>query len=299
MSNWDMTVKKIDKLVFIDEGNYENKAMSILKAVGNLRLIGDTGVAKTTLVHHLAGKHNWKLFEEQLSQESSRWDLLGCDTLVKGSTEVRGGIIYQWLMTKPESPDQMIVLYLDEYNHANPSVTTLLNSLTDFRGKIRIPEFSKDYFRLPNHKLIISMNPAEKSGYTGTFLTNIAQARRFESIRMEYLNITSELKLLTGQKFNDGGFELTPQKADYRIIRKLVELAQKTRTLYTSGKLSMPITTGNLLNYIKIYELGLGEEELLEVICAMFRYDESSKIISVWGEVERKVARTSGGKADE
>jgi len=139
------------------------------------------------------------------------------------------------------------------------------------------------------------MNPSEKSGYTGTFLTNIAQARRFESIRMQYLSITSELKLLTGQNTEDSNMDLTPVKANYRIIRKLIELAQKSRTLYSGGRLSMPITTGNVLNYVRIYESGLGEEALLDIITAMFRYDESAKIESLWGEVERKVARMGDG----
>ena len=39
---------------YIDEHGYIEKAKMILDVTGNLRLVGDTGAGKTTMVHRLA-----------------------------------------------------------------------------------------------------------------------------------------------------------------------------------------------------------------------------------------------------
>ena len=51
VANAGIYVKQIE---FVDEHGYIEKSRAILEVVGNLRLVGETGTGKTTLVHKLA-----------------------------------------------------------------------------------------------------------------------------------------------------------------------------------------------------------------------------------------------------
>jgi len=253
--------------MFVDRWGLERKALVILKTVGNLRLVGETGTGKTTFVHYLVVKHDWKLYEFSLTTDTSRWDLIACDTLEKGSTRVRTGIVTKWLM---DDSDKIKVLHLDEFNYAQPNVLTLINQLADFRKSIWIPELEREFKRTEKHYLIISMNPFEKEGYTGTFRTNIAQMRRFETLVLDYLDMRTEVKILT-KILND-----------YEFCRRLVEFANKVRTNYKEGNLSTPITTGNLINYCRMKKEGLDEKEIVEIACNLFLEEERSKVKALW-----------------
>jgi MoxR-like ATPase len=161
---------------FIDEHAYIYKCKLILKVTGNLRLKGDTGAGKTTLVHRLAELLGLPLFEMVLTSRTTNWDLLGTDVLQAGSTNIRNGIVLEWLLSEDGG-----ILYLDGFNYADPSIVALLESLADFRKSVWIPELRKTFIRSDKHLLVISYNPSEKSGYSGTYLENIATIRRFEA----------------------------------------------------------------------------------------------------------------------
>lgn len=245
---------------FIDENHYIKYAKAILKQVGNLRLVGETGVGKTTLVYKIAEELNTPIYEIVLTRDVSRWDLLACETLEKGETKIRDGIILLWLKNKG-------ILYLDGFNYAEPNIISLIESLADFRGTVWIPELKQQFKRSENHYLIISYNPSEQVGYQGTYTTNIATMRRFEGLIIDYLKPTSETKLIN--KIAD----------DYDFSRRIVELANKTRTLYKEGNLRTPLTTGNLINYAKLYKNeNLGFEDLIEIICSLYTVDEQTTI---------------------
>ncbi|RLI97817.1 MAG: hypothetical protein DRP00_03375, partial [Candidatus Aenigmatarchaeota archaeon] len=252
---------------FVDERGYIRKAIAILKAVGNLRLVGETGTGKTTLVHKLAEELNVPLFETVLTEDTTRWDLLACDVLKGGETKTRDGIVLKWLKNHG-------ILYLDGFNYARASILSLLESLADFRGSVWIPELGKTFKRTEKHYLIISYNPAEKSGYSGTFLSNIATIRRFEGLIVDYLSPLRETKLV--QKYCGGNYE---------VSRRLVELANKTRELYRRGKLRTPLTTGNLINYGKLYsEHNLSLEDILDIILSLYPEEERETILRLFEE---------------
>lgn len=257
MSVNNHNIKK--NVIFVDEYNYVAKAKAILETVGNLRLVGETGTGKTTLVHKLADEYDAELYEIVLTRDITKWDLLACDILAKGETKTREGIILQWLMSNSKKPK---ILYLDGFNYAEPSILSLVEPLGDFRGMVWIPEVSKTFKRTDKHYMIISYNPSEKSGYSGTFLENIATIRRFEGLIIEYLSPLKETKLIQGFCGND-----------YDFARKWVEIASKTRALYKEGKLRTPLTTGNLINYAKLKE-DLAEDDLIEIASSLFPEEE-------------------------
>lgn len=256
-------------VVFVDEWNIVPKCIAILKCVKNLRLVGETGTGKTTLVHYLAEKLNVPLFEHVLSIDTNRWELIASDVLQKGETKVREGIVLMWLKAEKG------ILYLDGYNYAPPNVTSLIECLSDWRGSIWIPELQQTFKRGEEHYLIISMNPYEKAGYTGTHQMNIASMRRFETVWCYYLSIRKETEYL--MKFYK----------NYRWVRKLVEFANKTRTLYREGKLTMPLTTGNLINYCLLKKEGLDDRDIIEIASGHYLDEERPVVKRLWEEEER------------
>ena len=246
---------------FVDEHGYTEKCRAIMEVVGNLRLSGETGCGKTTLVHKLAELLSVNLYEIVLTRDITKWDLLSCSELKNGSTETREGIILQWLNNKDGG-----ILYLDGFNYAEPSIISLIESLADFRGNIWVPELSKTFIRTAKHYLVISYNPSEKSGYSGTFIENIATIRRFEGLLIDYLSPQKERQLIT--KFS----------GKYDFSAKFVEIAKKTRTEYENGKLRTPITTGNLINYGKLYKNGMAEEDIIEIASSLFTAKEERNL---------------------
>jgi midasin (ATPase involved in ribosome maturation) len=258
--------KVVTNIEFEDEKGYMPKAIAILKAVGNLRLVGETGTGKTTLTYAIAQKMNKALYEVVLTRDISRWDLLACDILKDGKTMTREGIILKWL----KNPNGGI-LYLDGFNYGENGVVSLVESLADFRGNVYIPELGETLTRTPQHYIIISYNPTEKTGYSGTFIQNIATMRRFEGLIVEYLSITAETKIV--KKYS----------GSYDFARKFVELASKTRDLYKKCKLRTPLTTGNIINYAKLWkEQKLSEEEIIEIAKSLYPEDELSQFAKLY-----------------
>ena len=257
--------KIITGIHFIDEHRYIPKATAILNQVGNLRVTGETGTGKTYLVHMLAQITELPLFEDVLTRDVSRWDLLGQDILESGSSAVRKGIVTQWLEA------EKAILYLDGANYCEPSIFSLIESLGDFRGTVFVPELNRVYERTKNHFLIISFNPAEKIGYSGTYQMNIATMRRFEGFSVEYLSIAKETELI--KEICD----------NYTFARKWVEIANKTRKLYQKGMVRTPLTTGNLKNYAKLWKYEhMAEDEIIDIAKSLYPEEERDTIVRLW-----------------
>ena len=256
-------------LEYVDNRNYKELSITILKTCGNLRLIVETGTGKTILTHAIAQELKTPLFEIVLTRDTSRLDLLACDILRKGETETRKGLVLKWLEAKEG------ILYLDGFNYAEPNIISLVESLADFRGSVYIPELETEFKRGSKHYLVISYNPSEKSGYSGTFLENIATLRRFEGLIIDYLESKQEKQLIKSYS------------ADYEFASKFVELAIKTRTLYREGKLRTPLTTGNLINYAMLHKEDLSDSEIIEIASSLFTEEQREVFKRLFEETEK------------
>ncbi|OGS41974.1 MAG: hypothetical protein A3K67_06930 [Euryarchaeota archaeon RBG_16_62_10] len=262
---------------YVDPRGYMGVFDKLLKNVGNVCLIGETGCGKTQLVHAYCERNNVLLLETSLTADTTRTELLatGSDS---GSSSGRKGIVAEWLETDPARtmsadgrPFDAVMCYWDGFNYASPSVTALLESLADFRGTVRIPETGMVYRRSEKHLFVISMNPSEGDGYAGTFKVNIAQRRRFETIRMEWLDPVTETDLLVKRTGVEFGF-----------ARALVEFANRTREAYRGGRLSTALTTGNLMNYSFLFIDGVDEETIVKTATNQFLEKESGTVHALW-----------------
>ena len=313
-----MLVKK--KVIFIDDAQYRRRAESILRNIGNLRLVGETGTGKSTLVYHLCHENEWELHEYQLSTDTSRWDLLAQDILVPEITKqgvatksaLRLGVICKWLLGPYEKPDAKQVLFLDEFNYAQPQVLTLLNSLADFRDKIHVPELvDNPDIQSPNldnegnmtrtrgeHLLIIAMNPAEKAQYVGTIGMNIAQLRRFESVDIKYMSPQNERLAIVTIMPELEQSEQEKQK-NAVIIKSLIATALQTREKYKDGEISSPITTQNILNYLRMMKDSsikppITMDEVRATILSMYKQSEHDSLTSIFHEEDKKTQSEKG-----
>jgi len=269
--------KLVKSIEFVDNSGYIPKARAILEVVGNLRLVGETGTGKTTLVHKLAELLNVPLFETVLTEDTTRWDLLACDVLKAGETVTRNGIVLNWLLNEG-------MCYLDGFNYAKASILSLLEPLGDFRGTVYIPELEKTFKRSNKHYLVISYNPAEKSGYSGTFLSNIATIRRFEGLVVDYLDATSEKRLIS-DLIKERATTTEAKRDAYDFASKFVELARKTRDFYKRGKLRAPLTTGNLKNYALLFATqNMHETDIIDIASSMYPEDERDQFKRLFEE---------------
>ena len=264
-----MVKKLVKKTEFIDESGLLDDAVKICKVVKNLELIGETGTGKTLLGHALADYFSTPLFEITLSIDTNRWELIASDILEKGETKVRDGIVLMWLRAKKG------ILLVNGFNYAPANVNSLFESLADWTNKIFIPELQQEFTRSDEHYLIVTLNPYEKSGYAGTHQTNIATMRRFEPLYVRYLSPMKETELLM-KNYND-----------YDWVRKLVEFANKTRILYREGKLTMPITTGNLMNYTGMKVLDMSDARIVSIACAHYLDEERPTVKRLWEDAEQ------------
>jgi MoxR-like ATPase len=274
--------KLVHGINYVDEHGYLPKMKAILKVTGNLRLIGETGTGKTTAVYKLAEDVQAILYDTgSLSSDASKWDFLASEVLKEGKTEVRDGIILSWL--KDRTPNTKKILYVDGFNYAQNSITSLFESVADFRGTVWIPELGQSFERTEDHWLIISYNPAEKTGYSGTFLQNIATIRRFEGLVIDYLSIQAETNLVR------------EVAGEYNFSRKWVELASKTRDAYRDSKLRTPLTTGNLLTYARLWkDCRMDEKEIFDISKSLFPEEEwtfYSKMFEETAKVDWKTAK--------
>ena len=262
-------ITAVGALEFIDESGIVDDAIKILKVNRNLCLIGETGTGKTKLGHYIADRLNkLPIFELTLSIDTNRWELVASDVLEKGETKVRDGIVLMWLKARKG------ILLINGFNYAPANVVSLFESLADWTNKIYIPELQQEFVRGDEHYLIVTMNPYEKSGYAGTHQMNIATMRRFEPIYMHYLSAQKETELLM-HYYNE-----------YDWVRKLVEFANKTRILYKEGKLTMPLTTGNLINYAGLKSLDMNDSRIIAIACAHYLDEERPTVKRLWEETE-------------
>ncbi|MFW6008299.1 MAG: AAA family ATPase [archaeon] len=244
-----------------------------LKGKGNVRLIGETGTGKTTLVHDIIEENEWNLFETVINRDTTKYDLLTSQVLENGNTKVKEGIVTKWI--KSDGPS---VLYLDGWNYASSDLLALVESLADFRGSINISDLGEKFYRDDEHYIIISMNP---STYTGTKNTNKAQIRRFTSIVFPYLQPKQEAKAIY-------------QKSDMDEKSLCLELSYFAHNIRQS-EVSQPIDLGSLINYANLI---VNEKYDFNTIVELYkgslppRERESGKIETLYSKARKKAEET-------
>jgi AAA domain (dynein-related subfamily) len=158
------------------------------------------------------------------------------------------------------------IVYVNEGNFIPPEVSSLLYSLTDFRGKVTIRGAVKtvelDDGSIAHRELRIKAHPElwvvvdGNSGYQGTVAWNYAFKNRFETIEWGY-DTNVEAKLLNSPA--------------------LQEFIQALRVSHTAHDLFTPIATKQFVSFIEnIYDLGW--DFAVHVLLSYFDEDERALV---------------------
>jgi len=265
---------------------YVDLSIFVLKAGGNLSLIGPTGTGKTHLVKEVR-----RVLSEELGEEVALFMTRGTSDLMSHNlwtdirlepnpsgqgtvTKVVAGVASQWLMH-----DGPAIYFFDEATFTMMSIlsgfmgvadhtkTKVLHDLKDEEGKPLVLKRGKDKY------FIIAYNPSEKSEYAGTFQMNIAFLRRFEGFWVDYLPEEEERNMLEGMGLN------------LSDASRLTQFAAFTRQAYQDGDLTTPITLGNIKEYAKlIVQFGIDLDEILKLVLGKYPEAQHSVIEALWGQ---------------
>ena len=164
-----------------------------------------------------------------------------------------------------------------------------METVADFTASLYVDELSETLTRTNDHYLIISFNPSEKSGYSGTNTDNIATIRRFEGLNVYYLDEQTEKELMLE---NMETLNSKNHRDAYEFCAKMVSLANKVRTLYMDGQLKSPITTGNLINYAKMMDqTDLTDSDIIEIASTLFRESERELFKNLYEETAKETTK--------
>lgn len=210
------------------EEDYLTRCIAYHLAGKNIRLVGDKGAGKNTLVYTVCWVMNKALSRIQGNSDMDKIDLLGGQTLDDHGTHFELSSFVEMLMKGGD-------VVLDEINSVKPEIAIILHSLADDARSIEVPGYGFVEMHSDAH-IWATMN----EDYVGTGMLNSATADRFVPV---FLKDQLDLgKLL---------MEMVPD-ADKKVVESCVTLYNKIRKAVREGKCSSDaITTRGFIDALE------------------------------------------------
>lgn len=201
------------------EDDYLTRCLGYHLAGKNIRLVGEKGAGKNTLVYTVCWVMNKALARVQGNSDMDKIDLLGGQALDEHGTHFELSSFVEMLMKGGD-------VVLDEINSVKPEIAIILHSLADDARSIEVPGYGFVEMH-PDARIWATMN----EDYVGTGMLNSATADRFVPI---FLDDQMDLgKLLK---------EMVPD-ADGKVVDSCVTLYGKLRKAVHDGKCSSDVIT--------------------------------------------------------
>lgn len=201
------------------ENDYLTRCLGYHLAGKNIRLVGEKGAGKNTLVYTVCWVLNKPLARIQGNSDMDKIDLLGGQALDEHGTHFELSSFVEMLMKGGD-------VVLDEINSVKPEIAIILHSLTDDARSIEVPGYGFVAVH-PDSRIWSTMNEE----YVGTGVLNAATADRFVPV---YLEDQMDLgKLLT---------EMVPG-TDPKVLQACTTLYDKIRKAVREGKCSSDALT--------------------------------------------------------
>jgi len=205
------------KLPYVDVFNllpiYEKVAFR-----SNLVLVGPKGIGKSMSVAHYAVEQRKHLVTFDCSEDVRRTHLIGTPML-RGH---ESPFVLGPLPTASEVANEtgFCILCLEEVNALSPQMQKILNSTTDFRKRIEVPEAQRVFELKQGAKLWVvgTMNTAV---YGGVYALNEDLKSRFRMVPLDYPSNESDI---VASEMRDRQIQVDPT-----IVRKVLTLAAETR----------------------------------------------------------------------
>lgn len=197
-------------------------------------LVGETGTGKTSLVRYLASKTNNAFRRVNHNGGTTVDDILGKMLINEKGTYWVDGVLV-------EAMKKGYWYFADEINAASPEINFVYHGLLDDDGYIVLPENNGEIVRPhPNFRFFAAMNP--NGDYAGTKELNKALMSRFLVVKVDYPAPATEAKILKERT-----------KIPLEVAEKMVEFATAIRANHSKQKMSLVISTRDLLMWAVMY----------------------------------------------
>ena len=206
---------------------------------------GVKGIGKTTAVFYLAQETQNPLLYIQLTGETTPDELLG-----KWLINDKGTYWIDGIVTTAIKEGYWLVL--DEVNVAMHETLACLQSILDGRKSLCLTDKNNEIISVhENFRLFATMNPTDE--YVGTKELNSAFVDRFIKLKAGYPSKEKEIAILkSNEKVNINDKE---QGEAGGVITRMVEFAEKIRSLHSKNKISFDISTRNLIDWAMLCDI--------------------------------------------
>jgi midasin (ATPase involved in ribosome maturation) len=215
--------------------NVERIACAINENIPVL-LVGDTGTGKTSLIRHLAERTGNAFRRVNHTGGTDVSDIKGKILLPDGTTKWIDGVLLD-AMRKGH-------WYLaDEINASGAEILFLYHSLLDDDGYIVLDENNGEVVRPhKNFRFFATMN--DRYDYVGTREMNKALLSRFAVIRLDYPTPGIEVQILQ-----------TRTGLNKTVAKRFVNVANDLRRAYADNKITLPVSTRDLIQWSKLFNV--------------------------------------------
>lgn len=239
----------------------------------NILLTGFKGNGKSLLFAYLAEQNQIPYLALDCSEETKERHLKGGFVAKNGSTPFVLGTVANAIQVANEAGSAMLVF--EELNALSPQRQKELNSLTDFRKKIEIPELSWRLELRPDCRLFIAgtMNPS--GPYGGTYELNEDLKSRFIEIDLPYPPPGAEKRIL--KEMSPEGVQIPEE-----VLEKFIAIAKETRQEATGYALS----PRDLVQLLHVFAR-LGWEDALFLIGQKFAHEDRALVLKRIEDITR------------
>jgi len=239
----------------------------------NLILVGPKGTGKTLSVASFAAKDDAAIITYDCSEDVRRSNLIGQNYLRGGETP----FILGPLTTAFEIANETgkCILACEEINALSPQMQKILNSISDFRCKIEVPEAGR-VFRLNEGAKLWLVGTMNTAAYAGVYALNEDLKSRFRMVDVNYPAPKDEKQIVLAAAVGKAAL-LKPQ-----VIEQVILLAHETR----QKALDYALSTRDVMQIVDDIAY-LGQEKALRVAIGKFEgVDKSTvaeRITSIFG----------------
>jgi cobaltochelatase CobS len=243
---------------------------------------GPTGSGKTTLIEQVAARINYPVMRINHHSDMYSYDIVGQMTIKDGETVYEPGPL-PFSMTRP------VLLIMDEWDAINPEIGMMYQPVLERRhdgclGNLTLTAAGgKKVTSSPMFRIIATSNTCglgdDKGHYQGTSIQNLAFVSRFQlRVKLDYLTQKHEQAILK-KKF--------PSISDDEI-KLLTETAKKIREQYEAGRLDVPYSLRDLINWTELYVLMGDAKKAMVYSCSSILPFSDAKTITeliqrLWG----------------
>jgi len=227
-----------DGLVYEDVFKLHSDYFEDLAFEANIVLVGPKGIGKTLSVASYAARITCPIVTFDCSEDVRRSHLLGMFVLRGDHTPFVLGPLTTAIEIANEQG--MCILCLEEINALTPQLQKSLNSISDFRRKIEVPE-AKRVFKLDPESRLWVVGTMNTSVYGGVYALNEDLKSRFDLYPLEYPKLGDE-KTILKSVLADMSLQV-----DTKVMDSVLRFAHETR----QGELDYALSTRDLVAFLR------------------------------------------------